>query len=282
MGKISPQSIKYIITATFEADGVVEKPDVIGAIFGQTEGLLGEDLELRELQKAGKIGRIDVTLEIDESKTKGTVEIPTSIDRAETALIAAAIETIDRIGPCDATFKVINIEDVRSSKRKYIVERAKKLLEKFSSEGIKLKEIEQELMKHVKASKVIEYGKELLPAGPAIDSSNEIIIVEGRADVVNLLKAGIKNVIGMNGTVVPATIKRLSNQKQTTLFVDGDRGGILIALDAIRNAKIDFIARAPDGKEVEELTEKEIYASLRNKISSEEFLKRYVKKGKRR
>lgn len=42
---------KYVVEARFTVEGVVEKPDVIGAIFGQTEGLFGPDLDLRELQK---------------------------------------------------------------------------------------------------------------------------------------------------------------------------------------------------------------------------------------
>ena len=55
MGKISQVSSKYIIHANIDIEGVVDRPDVIGAIFGQTEGLLGADLELRELQKSGRI-----------------------------------------------------------------------------------------------------------------------------------------------------------------------------------------------------------------------------------
>ena len=57
MGKISPVSAKYIVHSSINIDGVVDRPDVIGAIFGQTEGLLGADLELRELQRSGRIGR---------------------------------------------------------------------------------------------------------------------------------------------------------------------------------------------------------------------------------
>ncbi|MCX8194070.1 MAG: DNA primase, partial [Candidatus Pacearchaeota archaeon] len=174
MGKVSPPSIKYIIYAAFTADGVVEKPDVIGAVFGQTEGLLGEDLELRELQKKGKIGRIDVTLNVSDSKTTGIVEIPTSIDKAETAIIAAAIETIDRIGPCDAKFEIKNIEDVRTSKRDYIVERAKKLMENLTGNAPSMKELEQNIISHARVAKVREYGKELLAAGPGIESAAEI------------------------------------------------------------------------------------------------------------
>ncbi len=278
MGKVSPPSIKYIINAQFVAEGVVEKPDVIGAIFGQTEGLLGEELELRELQKKGKIGRINATLEVKESKTIGAIEIPTSIDKAETTIIAAAIETIDRVGPCDAKFEIKNIEDVRSGKREYIVERAKKLLEKLNGNVPELKEIERDIVNHARTSRIKEYGRELLPAGPDIDKTKEIIIVEGRADVLNLLRYSLKNAIAMNGTVIPRTVKELSKKKEAVLFVDGDRGGILIATDAINTTNIDFIARAPDGKEVEELTEKEIIICLRNKLGIDEFIKKYMKK----
>ncbi|MCL6500583.1 MAG: DNA primase [Candidatus Pacearchaeota archaeon] len=275
MGKVSPPSIKYIINAHFVAEGVVEKPDVIGAIFGQTEGLLGEELELRELQKKGKIGRINATMEVSGSKTTGNVEIPTSIDKAETTIIAAAIETIDRIGPCDAKFEIKSIEDVRSSKREYIIERAKKLMQEISGEGPELKEIQQDIINHTKISKVKEIGREMLAAGPEVEKASEIIVVEGRADVLNLLRCGIKNAVAMNGTSMPQTIKDLSLTKEVTLFVDGDRGGILIATDAVNTANVKYIARAPDGKEVEELTEKEVISCLRNRLSAEDFIERY-------
>lgn len=278
MGKVSPPSIKYIIYANFTAEGVVEKPDVIGAIFGQTEGLLGEELELRELQKKGKIGRIDANLSVSDSKTTGTVEIPTSIDKSETTIIAAAIETIDRVGPCDAKFEIKSIEDVRTSKREYIIERAKKLIEKFGGNAPELRTIQQDIVNHSRTSKVREFGKELLAAGPDIETAQEIIVVEGRADVMTLLRAGIKNAIAMNGTVVPNTIKELSKEKQVILFLDGDRGGLLIAKDVLANAQVAFIARAPDGKEVEELTEKELVTCLRNRMSVEDFKDRYMKR----
>jgi len=271
MAKISPVSIKYSIKAKFLADGVVEKPDVIGAIFGQTEGLLGEDLELRELQKKGKIGRINVTLNAAEGKTTGEIEIPTSLDKAETTIIAATLETIERIGPSDAQVRVDKIEDVRGSKREYVVARAKRLLEEIKYSQPDSRELESEIVDSLRESKIQEYGEERLPAGPAIDSE-ELIVVEGRADVLNLLRYGIKNIIAMNGTSLPETIKQLSKEKITTLFIDGDRGGLLIAKDAAANAKIDFIAQAPVGREVEELSSKEVITSLRNKKSATDFL----------
>ena len=272
MAKISPVSIKYIIYAKFEAEGTVEKPDVIGALFGQTEGLLGDDLEMRELQKEGKIGRIEVNLKPGDGKGKtlGEIEIPSAMDKAETTIIGAALETIERIGPSDAKIEITKIEDVRGSKRDYIVERAKKLL--ATMEGTSdTREMEDAVKLSSRVSRLQEYGTENLPAGDI--SGEEIIVVEGRADVINMLKAGVNNVIAMNGTILPETIKELSLEKEVTLFVDGDRGGKLIAKNAIKNARVDYIISAPEGKEVEELTKKEILTALRKKVSESDFLK---------
>ena len=269
MAKISPVSIKYIIHAKFEAEGTLEKPDVIGALFGQTEGLLGADLELRELQKEGKIGRIDVDLKSENGKTVGDIEIPSSIDKAETTIIAAALETIERIGPSDSKITIERIEDVRGSKREYIIDRAKKLLAKIEGTS-ESREIEEAVRLSSRTGKLQEYGKDGLPAGDI--SGNEIVVVEGRADVINLLKANVTNVIAMNGTILPETIKELSFEKEVTLFVDGDRGGTLIARNAIENARIDYVVVAPDGKEVEELSPKEILSALRKRVKVDEFL----------
>ncbi len=270
MAKISPASIKYMIHATFRIEGALEKPDVIGAIFGQTEGLLGSDLEMRELQKEGKIGRIEVELERNKRITTGTIKVPTALDQSETTLIAAALETIEKMGPADSQIEIERIEDVRGSKRDYIIERAKKLMGNISSETDS-REISKEIKESVKTSAIQKYGKENLPAGDI--SSKEIVVVEGRADVLNLLRAGVENAIGMNGTKLPDAVRDLTKEKETTLFVDGDRGGKLIVKNVVDNAEIDYIAFAPDGKEVEELSGKEILQCLRKKISIEEYTK---------
>src|SRR3989338_4900019 len=106
MGKISPVSAKYIVNATINIEGVVDRPDVIGAIFGQTEGLLGSDLELRELQRSCRIGRIEVKLETKGGITRGNIIIPSSLDKAESSIVGAALEIIERIGPCESKIKV--------------------------------------------------------------------------------------------------------------------------------------------------------------------------------
>ena len=272
MGKISPVSAKYIIQANIEIDGIVERPDVIGAIFGQTEGLLGTELELRELQRSGRIGRIDVRTEIKSGKTSGEIIIPSSLDKAETAIIAAATETIQRIGPCNAKVRILNIEDVRISKRNYVIERAKELLQNLTQNFMPdSQELTDKVSESVRMMEVVEYGKDRLPAGPLIDESEDIIVVEGRADILNLLKHGIKNCIALNGTSVPETIKELSRKKNVTLFVDGDRGGDLIIKEMTAVAEIDYVCKAPDGKEVEEITKKEIHKALRGRVAIEQI-----------
>ena len=236
MAKVSPVSIKYMIHASFKAEGPLEKPDVIGALFGQTEGLLGEDMEMRELQKEGRIGRIEVELELVDGKTVGEIKLPSALDKSETTLIAAALETIDRIGPTEAQIKINKIEDVRGEKRDFILGRAKQLLQGLEAKN-EIGEMSKTLTEETRAAKIQEYGDERLPAGDL--SGNEIVVVEGRADVVNLLKNRVNNVIGMNGTKLPKEIAKLGETKEITLFVDGDRGGDLI-LKGLLNAGIEM------------------------------------------
>ncbi len=271
MGKISPVSIKYIIRANLELTGVADRPDIIGAVFGQTEGLLGADLELRELQKSGRIGRIDVKIETRGGRTNGEILLPSSMGKAETAIIGASLETIERVGPCDAKIKVTKIEDVRVSKRNTIIDRAKQLLSAMMTDMPDSQALTQLITEDVRTLEVVEYGRDRLPAGPDIDNSEEIIVVEGRADVLNLLRYGFKNVIAVKGAKAPETVVELSKKKSIIIFTDGDRGGDLIIRGLVdAGTEIDFVARAPDGKEVEELAMKEIHKALRAKIAWEQ------------
>lgn len=273
---IDPSTTKYLIQAHMEAEGIVEKPDVVGAVFGQTEGLLGEELDLRDLQKGGRIGRIEVDVQSKKGRSEGTILIPSSLDQVETSILAAALETIDRVGPCKASIKVDKVEDVRVTKRNKIIERAKALLgqmiEESKTSGTDLLD---EVKMSVQVSEIVSFGPERLPAGPNVADSDAIIIVEGRQDVLNLLRAGIKNAIAVEGTNVPKTIQELSKERALTAFVDGDRGGDLILKELIQVAEVDFIARAPRGKEVEELTQKQIMKSLRNKIPADQYVDMY-------
>jgi len=261
---------KYLVHAKIEASGVVERPDVVGAIFGQTEGLLGDELDLRELLKTGRIGRLKVDISSNHGKSSGTIMIPSSLDRVETSIIAAALETISRVGPCEATIKVERIEDVRDAKRRFIVERAKEILDFVEKAAPETQEIAERVKESVRLEEIAEY--EGLPAGPGVRGSDAAIIVEGRADVLNLLRAGIQNVIAIEGTSIPKAVIDLSKDKTVTAFLDSDRGGDLILKELLQVADIDFVARPPQNSSVEDLTRKEIIKALQNKVPLEHAL----------
>jgi len=280
-GSSQTLTVKYVIRAKFEIEGVVEKPDVIGAVFGQTEGLFGPELDLRELQKSGRIGRIEIELHSKNDRTTGTIIIPTSLDRVSTALLAASIESINRVGPCAAKVTLEKIEDVREARRKAIIDRAKEILQQWTIETMpSVDEVFKEVAETLKAAKVEKYGPEELSAGPEIESAKEIVIVEGRADVINLMRCGIHNVIALEGAKVPETIKKLCREKEATAFLDGDRGGDLILKELLQVTNVKYVARAPRGKEVEELNCKEIFEALASKVPIEELFK--PKKEKRK
>src|SRR5659263_656150 len=263
---------KYIIHATIKADGVIERPDVVGAIFGQTEGLIGADLDLRELQKSGRIGRLEVNIKSNMGKSAGTIDIPSSLDKVETAVLAASLETIDRIGPCISNISIMKI-----------VERAKQVLTAMFDETLpESQEIIDEVRQSIRIEEMTTYGKDNIPMGPNVLDSDAIIVVAGRADVLNLLRYGIKNAIAVGGTNVPQAVADLCKKKTVTAFTDGDRGGELIIKELLQVADVDFIARAPDGKGVEELVQKEVVKSLRQKIPVEQAFDYYQVSKKRR
>ncbi len=263
---------KYLIHAQINANGIVEKPDVVGAIFGQTEGLLSNDLDLRELQKTGRIGRIKVNINSRGGRSKGEIIIPSSLDRVETAILAASLETINRVGPCEAYIQVSKVEDVRAVKRRKVVDRAKELykgmMEEVTPESLKMIEEVKEAMR---IHEITEFGDDKLPAGPNVHSSDAILVVEGRADVLNLLRYGVKNAIAVEGVSVPKSVAELTKNKTVTAFVDGDRGGELILKELLQVSEVDYITRAPRGKEVEDLEKEEVMVALRDKIPVEQM-----------
>lgn len=267
---------KYIIHSKINADGVIERPDIVGAIFGQTEGLLGADLDLRDLQKTGRIGRIEVMVTAKGGKTKGNIFVPSSLDKVETSILAASLETIDRVGPCSAKIEVFQVEDVRAVKRKKIIERAKIIFTKMFDETVpESQELADEVRQSVRVDELTYYGKSRIPCGPNVLNSDAIIIVEGRADILNLLRYGIKNTICVGGTNIPPEVAELTKKKTVTAFTDGDRGGELIIRELLQVADIDYVARAPDGKCVEDLVQKEIIRTLRRKVPVEQIIEKY-------
>ena len=264
---------KYLIHAQITANGIVEKPDVVGAVFGQTEGLLSNDLDLRELQRTGRIGRIQVNIHSNSGRAKGEIVIPSSLDRVETAILAASLETINRVGPCEAEIQTLKVEDVRAVKREQVVNRAKEIYKNMvESVGPASMKMIEEVREAMRVHEISEYGDDRLPAGPSIHTSDAIIVVEGRSDVLNLLKYGIKNTVAVEGVSVPKSIGELSKKRTTTAFVDGDRGGELILKELLQIGDVDYITRAPKGKEVEDLEKDEVLVALRDKVPTAQFL----------
>jgi DNA primase len=230
-------------------------------------------LDLRELQQSGRIGRIKVELHSESGKSKGVITIPCSLDRTETAILAAAMETVDRVGPCAAKITLEKLEDVREEKRKQIIDRAVDLLRDWEGEiSPDSQEMTDTVLRESRTAEIIKLGKEKLPAGPGAKTSKTIIIVEGRADVLALLRSGIKNAVAVEGTSIPKSLSEIAKDKTVTTFLDGDRGGDLILKELSQVIKIDYIARAPTGREVEELTHKEVTKALRNKVPAEQVI----------
>jgi len=269
---IDPTSSKYVIKASIRANGVVNKSDVVGAVFGQTEGLLGDELDLRDLQKSGRMGRVEVDIRSDKGKSTGEIVISSSMDQVETSVFAAALETVERVGPCKATVKVTSLDDSRATKREVIIERARSLLISLIKDSRSAGSNITDTVRQVLQTEEIVRYKGKLPAGPNVESSDAVIVVEGRGDVLNLLRHGIKNSVAVEGTNVPKEVVGLSKERTVTAFVDGDRGGEMIIQELLQVAEIDFIARAPDNTEVEHLTHKQIMKSLRDKVTAELFM----------
>lgn len=257
--------VKYHVKLSFEVDGLVEKADIIGAIFGQTEGLLGPEMNLNELQKVSKVGRIEVNVDTKSNIAKGDALIPMSTDISTAALIAAAIESIDKVGPFQAHFILSGIDDIRAIKKKVIVDRAKKIVQDWATKTISEGE---EMLKDVydasKPGKLTTFGKAQLACGTGVFNSEWVILVEGRADVINLLRAGFDNSVAIEGAKIDETITHLTEGKKVIAFLDGDRAGDLILKELQGLVSVDKVYRAPQGREVEECTPLEISQLLGN------------------
>jgi DNA primase len=267
---------KYVIHATIKADGTVARKDVVGAIFGQTEGLLGEDLQLRKLQRTGRIGHVDVNLNNNKGRVKGEIIMTSSIDQVSTAVIGAALETIDRIGPCKAIIRVQRIENVNSAKRDTVIDRAKSLLMGMIESGA---DESKNILDEVRAVLTVDTETEIsgMTAGPNVKGSEAIIIVEGRNDVRNLLKFGIKNSIATMGSgIKPELIELASKKKSVTAFLDGDRGGrlLLMEISGSLGKSLTHVAMAPQSREVEHLEGKVVTKCLNQKEAANKAVSR--------
>ena len=251
--------VKYHVKLSFEVDGLVERADIVGAIYGQTEGLLGPEMNLNELQRVSKVGRIEVNVSSNENTTTGDVLLPMSTDIDTCALISAAIESIDKVGPFESGFKLNEISDVRASRKEDIVKRAKEIKQKWSTKSVSegdtmLKDVHEGF-----SGKITTYGENKLPCSTGIYDSPWIILVEGRADILNLLRAGYDNALAIEGAKIDESIKDFcATKSKVVAFLDGDRAGGMILNELKSVVNIDVELRADPGVEVEELTPQRI------------------------
>jgi len=266
-----PQSgiVKYHVKLSYQVDGLVERTDIIGAIFGQTEGLLGPEMNLNELQRLSKVGRIEITTTSTANTTSGDALLPMSTDIDTCALIAAAIESIDKVGPFDCAFKLETIDDVRAAKKEDIVKRAKEIKQRWATKTVSEGDT---MLKDVHAGtpgKITTYGPSELACSSGVFDSDWLILVEGRADVINLLRAGYDNVLAIEGAKIDESIKSLCDTKKNVIaFLDGDRAGGFILKELKSIVNIDHELRADSGVEVEELTPQRIDEILRPVVES--------------
>src|SRR5919197_331731 len=275
--------VKYHVKLKFEVDGLVEKADIIGAIFGQTEGLLGPEMNLNELQKVSKVGRIEVNVDTKPNMAKGDALIPMSTDISTAALIAAAIESIDKVGPFQAKFSLVGIDDIRAIKKKIIVDRAKKIVQEWATKTISEgEEMLRDVYDASKPGKLTAFGNAQLACGTGVFDSPYIILVEGRADVINLLRAGFDNAIAIEGAKIDETVTKLTEGKKVIAFLDGDRAGDLILKELQGLVKIDKILRAPPGREVEECTPLEITEIIKEVMPIVSVNNPYIQQPERR
>ncbi len=266
------KAMKYLIKADLKVNGNVQRKDIIGAIMGQTEGLLGDELELRKLQRTARIGHVDVEMNSKGGKVSGVILIPSSMDNVETAIIASSLETIDRVGPCQAKITVSEIQDVRSTKRTIVIDRAKSLLlEMVNSGDAASKTVIEEVRSVLTVGTATNYHG--LTCGPNIETSDSLIIVEGRNDVRNLLNFGVKNGISCDGAgnIKQELIDLANGKENVILAIDGDRGGEMLFRQLNETLKIDFVAQAPIGQEWELLPQKTATKCLSQKIEASKF-----------
>jgi DNA primase len=260
--------LQNIIQISIEIAGRVTQSDIIGAVFGQTEQVLGDTLDLRKLQKEGKLGRIEVHTEYNDKGTLGTITIPSHMDTTNTVIIAAALETIEKIGPCQAKAKVSKIENIKEIKVKEIIAHAKEVLKKFMSVSIDSQELIDKVNSEMKMSQATEYKG--IVCGPNLQYHDELFFVEGIREVQNLLKTGIKNVAAFGDMSNKETLKELAEKYEIIALVD--RGKTHLVKQLMEFADIDNFA-TPDGHgKIHALNSKELHKAIRNYVSTEQLV----------
>ena len=156
------------------------------------------------------------------------------------------------------------IDDVRAAKKDDIVKRAKEIKQKWATKTVSEGESMLNDVHQGDSRKLTTYGPSKLTCSSGLSDSNWVILVEGRADVINLLRAGYDNALAIEGAKIDESIKELCNSKDTVVaFLDGDRAGGFILKELKSVVPVDYELRADNDVEVEELTPQRIDEILR-------------------
>jgi len=260
---------KHIIKIRMDVYGRVDQSDIIGAIFGQTEDILGKSLDLRELQRKNRVGRIEVETTVQPDRVIAIVTIPSALDRIESVIIAAALETIKKIGPCKADARVESIEDIKRIKMRQIIEKAKQVLQKFHAVSIDSQELVDKVVEQVRRSQTKEYGDDKLLGGASLKRSEEIILVETKDELLNLLSQGIKNCIAVEDKVSSLTLQQLAKEKVITALIN--RGKEYWLKKILETSEIDYLTKPEFGTKVVQMQSKEIYKAIRSRVSIQQI-----------
>lgn len=265
--------MKYELIFSFESMLLIEKHDIVGAIYGELDGLLSDDLDLKKLAKFKKIGHVSLEIGFKEKAYVGTFIIPSNLTLTETATIGAAIETIKSVGASLVKFNIKEIKDLRLEKKEYIFNRTKELLEKNKENIVSQKnvvaKINESKIKYIPGTHII--------IGPKFESSDTGFVVEGRRDLLNFISMGMENVISIGGANINSSLNEYIKNKKIICLFDSDRGGKLLLQKLIDlKIEIDYVAFAPDGTAIEEIQQKSLLKSLNSKIT----LKEYIAKSK--
>jgi DNA primase len=265
----------------FQIAGIVNRNDILGTLYKKTN-TLGSEYGLSSLNQRKKLGLISINLFNDtkSNETTGQIKVPMKADEKTACLICAIIQTIDKVGSYKAIFRFRDFQQESTNLVVKIVKRAKNI---YQTKLLKYKQGISEIIQSLFSNLMKIQIKEIHPGiwiGPKYIESQEIYLLEGRADIVNLSKSGIYNTISVNGLDTPKQIQNYILNKTLTCMFDKDRGGETILYNLSSKYKIDFYIDLPDNSKVQELAKSQVlnFANKRKIFDYEKYKKYYSEK----
>lgn len=274
-GKIIEKKVKFVNNCNFKIifdftvkGGEVKNHDLIGVLFKKSRENY-ENLSLDRLMLIQKLGHIKVNLDKykkDKNYQKGNVSIPVNLDKIDASLLAASISLINKIGPYNVSFNVKTIEDNTVATKLKIFKLAKEIhINKFDTyDHDVIGDLRKELIRNSSKSELVQ----IVPGswiGRDFKKSEEIYLVEGRADIIRLSSMGIRNTISCNGVNISKEFITSIKNKNKTLLLDGDRGGSMILKKLADMTKVEYVVFIPVNTSVETVNKKDLITAINNK-----------------